>query len=100
MELMPDLTRVVDPDAIEVPADATPLQFLEAIYRSAPQPMHRRLKAACEALPFVHPKLAVSAQINGGDFARTLELAMRRSAKVLEPPKAVEHQSPLAFRRL
>jgi hypothetical protein len=54
--------------------------------------MHRRLKAACEALPFVHPKLAVSAQVNGDDFARTLELAMRRSAKVISQPKAIEHQ--------
>ena len=83
-------------EGIEVPADATPLQFLEAIYRSASQPMHRRLKAACEALPFVHPKLAVTAQMNGGDFARTLELAMQRSAKA----KTIEHQSPLALRRL
>jgi hypothetical protein len=52
MELMPNLTRVIDPDAIEIPADATSLQFLEAVYRSPSQPMHRRLEAACEALPF------------------------------------------------
>src|SRR5215475_14450547 len=86
-----------DPDAIEVPANATPLDFLQIIYRSTNQPMHRRLKAACEALPFVHPKLAVTAQVNSETFAAALERAVNRSAKVLEPPKAIEHQ-PLARR--
>ena len=91
MELMPNLTRVVDPEAIEVPANATPLQFLEAVYLSPTQPMHRRLKAACEALPFVHPKLSVTAQI-GGDFASAMESAFKRSAAVLQSPKMIEHQ--------
>jgi len=78
-----------DPDAIEVPADATPLDFLQTIYRSTNQPMHRRLKAACEALPFVHPKLAVTAQIDGGDFAAAMERATKRSAQVLTQPKSL-----------
>jgi hypothetical protein len=81
----------VDPEAIELPAGATPLQFLEAVYRSPAQPMHRRLKAACEALPFVHPKLSVIAQV-GPDFADAMERAFKRSSAVLQPPKMIEHQ--------
>ena len=86
-------------EGIEVPADATPLDFLQIIYRSCKQPMHRRLKAACEALPFVHPKLAVTAQVNSETFAAALERAVNRSAKVLEQSKAIEHQ-PRALRRV
>ena len=67
-----NLERRVDPEAIEVGPDATPLDFLQAIYRSATQPMQRRLKAATEAAQYVHPKLSVTAAL-GGDFADKLE---------------------------
>jgi hypothetical protein len=81
-----------DGEELVVPADATPLQFLEAVYRSPNQPMHRRLKAACEALAFVHPKLSVIAQV-GPDFAGAMERAFKRSAAVLQPPKMIEHRT-------
>jgi hypothetical protein len=64
---------------------ASSLEFLQAIYRSANQPMNRRLKAAIAALPFECPKLAVTAVIEGGaDFAARLERACSRSAQVIE----------------
>jgi len=85
-------------DTIKVPIDASPLDFLQMIYRSAKQPMHRRIKAACEALPFVHPKLAVTAQVSSEEFAAALERAVSRSSKVLAQPK-IEHQH-LASRRV
>jgi hypothetical protein len=72
-----------EPEAIELAADATPLQFLQAVYRSPNQQMQRRLKAAIEAAEFVHPRLAVTAMLNGG-FAESLERALARSGKVIE----------------
>ena len=100
MGLIPDLAKRVDPEAIEVPADATPLDFLQAIYRSATQPMQRRLKAAVEAAQFVHPKLSVTAAL-GGDFADRLDKAFRRSAKVIEhePTRPKTMVSDRRFRR-
>jgi hypothetical protein len=58
--------------------------FLQAVYRSADQPMHRRMGAAVAALPFEHPKLAVTAVVNGDGFGAKLEAARARSAKVIE----------------
>jgi hypothetical protein len=63
------------PDEIEVPTNATPLDFLCAVYRDARQPMPRRMKAAEAALPFVHPKLAVSVTLD--NFADTMEAVMQ-----------------------
>jgi DNA-damage-inducible protein J len=45
----------------------------------ARQPMSRRLKAAVEAAPFVHPKLAVAVSISEADFASRLDRAIERS---------------------
>jgi hypothetical protein len=41
------------------------------------------MKAAIEAAEFVHPRLAVTAMLNGG-FAESLERALARSGKVIE----------------
>jgi hypothetical protein len=92
MELMPNLTRVVDPEALQIPADATSLDFFRAVYRSSAQPMHRRMKAASEAAQYEHPKLSVTAQI-GPDFAGAMERAFRRSSAVLQPPKMIESRA-------
>jgi hypothetical protein len=65
---------VAEGDEIEVPEDATPLDFLRAVYRDSGQPMQRRMKAAVECLGYVHPKLAVTVSaIDGGSFAKMME---------------------------
>jgi hypothetical protein len=74
-----------DPDGITVPLGATSLQFLQAIYRSAEQPMMRRMKAAMAALPYEHPKLAVTVALDGHDsWGAKLQGAIARSRPVLE----------------
>jgi hypothetical protein len=73
-------------EGLEVPADATPIDFLCAFYRDSRQPMHRRLKAAIEAAPYCHPSLKATAIVPmGGDFAARLERAVERSH-----PKMIE----------
>lgn len=67
------------------PVDSS-LEFLRQVYRDPGQPMQRRMRAAIAALPFEHPKLAVTANIDGGPgFAARLEEAYRRSRLVASP---------------
>jgi hypothetical protein len=93
VELGEVLDRIEALDAIELPPDATSLDLLQTIYRDHRQPIVRRMRAAIAALPFEHPKLAVTAVIGGegGDLTALLELRKARSAKIIEgraePPK-------------
>ena len=64
---------------IEVAEDATPLEFLQAVYRSPDQPMQRRMKAAVECLGYVHPKLSVAANVYS--FASQMEELSRLRGK-------------------
>jgi hypothetical protein len=76
---------------VMVEEGTTPLDFLKAVYMNAKLPLHTRLKAACEAAPYVHPKLAVTAVISGQDYADRLHRAIERSQspKLIEaPPEA------------
>ena len=73
---LPDLSRT-EPDEIELAPGATALDFLRAVYRDPQQPVPRRMKAAIETLPFEHPKLAVTANLDGR-YASQLEAAMER----------------------
>ena len=66
----------------------TPLAFLRAVYSNESLPLSARLKAAIEAAQYVHPKLAVTATINSGDFAIQLDNAIR------EVGRSKPNQSP------
>jgi hypothetical protein len=99
--------EIVDHDTIEVPPDASPLDFLCRVFRDARQPLSVRLKAAGLAAPFVHQKLAVTAQVQeGGSWADKIEAARKRSEVMLEArfqaevAKAVEARLRLAPPRL
>jgi hypothetical protein len=81
------LDRIEAEAEVTVPPDATPLEFLRQVYTDAGQPMSRRLRAAIECLPFVHPKLMVTASFDGKSFAAQLERAIERSGKAV----VIEH---------
>ncbi len=69
---------------VDIPGNASSLDFLQAVYRDSAQPMTRRIRCAVAALPFERPKLAVVATMSGGkDFAALLEAAISRG-KVIE----------------
>ncbi|WP_298870910.1 hypothetical protein [uncultured Bradyrhizobium sp.] len=70
-------------DEIALPAGATSLDYLQSIYRDPRQPESKRLRAAIAALPFEHPKLAVTAVVSSEGFAAKLEAARARSAQAV-----------------
>jgi hypothetical protein len=79
-------------EEIEAPATGrSSLDLLQAIYRCPDQPLHTRMKAAIAALPYEHPKLAVTAVVDGTeDLGARLSRAIQRSAKVIELRAAQE----------
>jgi hypothetical protein len=77
-------------EGLEISANATPVDFLCAIFRDARQPMHRRLKAAIEAAPYCHPTLKAHAVLMGSDFATRLELATKRTEPALIEAQAIK----------
>ena len=91
-----NLEPMPEADAFAIPADASSLDFLRAVWRSPTQPMARRVRAAIEALPFEHPKLAVTALMNGDAFAAALERAIKRSGKEIERSEPLFEHHELA----
>jgi hypothetical protein len=81
-------------DELKLAPDATPLDGLRAIYTNGKIPLSTRLRAMTEAAPYVHPKLAVTASIEGKDFAVLLENRLKKlngeKAKVIEAPKIAD----------
>jgi hypothetical protein len=71
----------------------TSLRFLQAIYRNPEVPLMTRMRAAIAALQFEHPKLAVTASIEAGDFADQLERALKRSSQIIEAAPSIEAKS-------
>jgi hypothetical protein len=57
------------------------LDFLRAVYNNVELPLTVRMRAAGMALPFEHPKLAVTAVISDQDFAARLDQRLRRIAE-------------------
>jgi len=62
----------------------TSLKFLQTIYRNPEVPLPVRMKAAAIAIEYELPRLAVTANINSGDFAVQLDRAVECSRKVIE----------------
>ena len=80
-----------NPREIVVPRPLpSPLEFLKAVYSNEGLPLQARLKAAIEAAQYFHPKLAVTATIESGDFALKLDHAIERSRRVIETKPIIE----------
>ena len=47
-----------------------------AVFRNEGLPLSTRMKAAIEAAPYCHPKLAVAITVDSNDFAARLERAI------------------------
>jgi hypothetical protein len=73
----------------ELEEGATSLKLLQAIYRSSAIPLMTRMRAAIAAIQFEHPKLAVTATVEAGDFADQLEQAIERSRRVMIEAKPI-----------
>jgi len=92
---------------IEMPPNGTSLDLLRAVYRNPALSLAVRMRAAIAALPFESPKLAVTAQVTGSDFATLLDERIKRMeerTKVIEakphPPVEAKPSLPrLADRR-
>ncbi len=71
---------------VVVGPNASPLDFLYAVFRNNDLPLTTRMRAAEAAAPFVHPKLAavLSASISGDEFGDRLEAARKR---LIEGPR-------------
>ena len=81
--------------AATMPVDA--LDYLRQVYRDPLECTHVRLKAACIAIEYERPRLAVIASIGGDDFAERLGRCIERSTKarpVIEAQPVVNHKPP------
>jgi len=82
----------------------TPLDFLKAVYSNNLLPLSVRMRAAVEAAPYVHPKLAVVGTVTSEDFASRLERAVLRSAQAvnngMQTNKMIEAKPVKSLRRL
>ena len=90
MGSMEEQQRIVDELNGEGLASDDPRDFLDAVWGDRHQPMARRVKVALELMPYLHPRLAVTAvsNVSGADFASLLEKAIARSCAPLQ----IDHQ--------
>ena|SRR5215468_4891067 len=84
MSNFPEMEYKAVEEVIVLPENGTSLSLLQQVYRNPSLPLLTRIRAATAALPHEHPKLAVTAVINEGDFAVQLDRAVERSRKVIE----------------
>jgi hypothetical protein len=76
-------------DEVEVDAEATSLDLLQAVYRNPDVPLSVRMRAAGMAIPYEMPRLSVVASIHDpAGFAERLERAIERSGV---RPLMIEH---------
>ena len=78
----------------DIPPDVSPIDYLLARMRDPRTDEHVRTKIAIALLPFTSPKLAVTASIEGKDFAALLEARLKKinggRAKIIEAPKMAD----------
>ena len=92
---LPAAVPVEREDEIAPTAESS-LEFLQAVYSDAKQPFARRMRAAIAALPFEHPKLAVTASITGGSgIAARLEAAIKLTAE-MQAGRVIEGEATIS----
>jgi len=105
------LDRIETAQALQLEANATSLDLLQAVYRNPALSLHVRMRAAAIALPHEHPKLSAQAQWHvDGSFAerldKLLEKATVRSDRARlngDGSKVIEHEpqsKPSGVRRI
>src|SRR5215475_11332283 len=82
--------QLEEEDRFELEPSATSLTLLQKVYRSPAVALMTRIRAAIAALQFEHPKLAVSATVDSGDFAFQLDQAVKRSSQVIDAKPMIE----------
>jgi hypothetical protein len=87
-----------DDEEIALPRrDVSPLEFLRAVYMNEQVALPVRIKCAVEALPYVHPKLSISAHLETDGFAARLEAAIKRSGiKMMIEQRVIEAKPALS----
>ena len=87
----------------ELPPNATALNLLQIVYRSASLPLPVRMRAAMAAIPYESARLQVTAVVSENSLAELLEQRLRRIAQmkngngtklIEQPPKQIE-SSPI-----
>jgi hypothetical protein len=66
-------------DEVEVGPEPTSLDLLQAVYRNPDVPLPVRMRAAIAAAPYEHPRLSITANVEGKDIGLLLERAIERS---------------------
>jgi|SRR6516162_3696792 hypothetical protein len=78
------------------------LSYLRSVYNDPLQPTNTRLKAAAIAIEYERPRLAVTALVQGEDFAARLNKAIARSReglRLIEQSPAPKHPSQIIIKR-
>ena len=78
------------------------LEFLGSVYQNVTVPLPVRMRAAQIAVEYERPRLAVTALVDGEDFAARLERAIERSALADAPTNGMKliEAKPTKLRRL
>src|SRR5262249_5953245 len=82
-------------EMIECQGDA--LAFLKAVYQSPAVSLPARMKAAAIAIEYERPRLAVTANLEGKDFAAMLDARLQRLKDREREPRIIDKQpNPIA----
>jgi hypothetical protein len=71
----------VDEPVIDIGEDGTALEFFQSVYRRKDLPLHTRMRAARDAIPYESPRLQATAVIELNSFAARLEQRLQRNAE-------------------
>jgi hypothetical protein len=75
-----------------LPGQRDPKVFLEAVVADADLCLRERMRAAVELLPYIHPKLMVTAQVSEQSFAELLEKRIKKFEQMNgKTPQVIEH---------